>query len=307
MVVCLYGRTEMSAVINPIAETTSARSVRGKRLTEAEKRGLHETQVAWIHHSDFDDADRIHDLLESQHEDVDATQVISGRDFILPNRSLLKSADEQNLFLTFNLLKCLAERRRLQAIGKRGTHTDARTVRNLLQQADQVRNQIMEANQRLVISIANRFVSSLCPLADMISEGNLTLLKAINCFDVGRGFRFSTYATYAIQRHLGRLQQREKKRAMVSGEDQPDPIVMEGFPEWLDVHPGELIKQVISELPTREQEIMTMRFGFENEGKVSTYSEIADVHGISKERVRQLIVKSCQEAFQRHGQRLGYA
>ena len=297
----------MSAVINPITETSSSRSVRRKHLTEAEKRGLHETEVSWIHHPDFDDADRIHQRLESLHEDVSVTQVISGRDFTLPNRSLLKAPDEQNLFLTFNLLKCLAERRRLQAIGKTGTQTDARTVKNLLRQADQVRNQIMEANQRLVISIANRFTSLSCPLADMISEGNLTLLKAINCFDAGRGFRFSTYATYAIQRHLGRLQQREKKRAMVSGEEQPDPVVIEGFPEWLDIHPGELIKQVISELPPREQKIMTMRFGFENEGKVSTYSEIADVHGISKERVRQLIVKSCQEAFQRHGQSLGYA
>lgn len=302
----------MSAVINPTTGANSARRGRGCRLTESEKRGLQETEVSWIHHTDFDDTDRIHELLESLHDesqnaDLAATRVMLGRDFMLPDRNLLKAADERVLFLTFNLLKCLAERRRLQAIGDGGTKTDARTVKNLLQQAEQVRNQIMEANQRLVVSIANRFTSSLCPLADMISEGNLTLLKAINCYDAGRGFRFSTYATYAIRRHLGRLQQREKKRAMVSGEDQPDPMVNEGFPEWLDVHPGELIKQLISEFPVREQEIVTMRFGFENDGKVSTYSEIADVHGISKERVRQLIVKSCQEAFQRHGQSLGYA
>lgn len=297
----------MSAVINSTSGANSVRRRRENRLSEDEKQSLQNTEISWIHHEDFDDADRIHELLESLHDDTSETRILSGRDFILPDRHLLKAADEQILFKTFNLLKCLAERRRLQAIGRGGTMTDARTVKNLLKQADEVRNQIMEANQRLVISIATRFANALCPLSDMISEGNLTLLKAINCFDAGRGFRFSTYTTYAIRRHLGRLQQREKKRAMVSGEDQQDPVVSEGFPEWLDVHPGELIKQVISELPLREQEIVTMRFGFENEGKVSTYSEIADVHGISKERVRQLIVKSCQEAFERHGESLGYA
>lgn len=302
----------MSAVINQSLSVASNRRSSAKKLSVDEKQSLQQIEISWIHHEDFDNADRIHQLLESLYDDSATlgqkdTRIMSGRDFVLPDRQLLKAADEQILFMTFNLLKCLAERRRLQAIGDNGTKTDARTVKNLLQQADEVRNQIMEANQRLVISIATRFSNSLCPLADMISEGNLTLLKAINCFDAGRGFRFSTYTTYAIRRHLGRLQQREKKRAMVSGEDQPDPIVSDGFPEWLDVHPGELIKQVISEFPARERQIVTMRFGFENEGKVSTYSEIADIHGISKERVRQLIVKSCQEAFERHGQSLGFA
>lgn len=302
----------MNAVINQASGVNSARRGRGNELSEGEKQILQETDISWIHHADFDNTDRIHALLESLHDEAQslnqpAMSVMSGRDFVLPNRSLLKAADERILFLTFNLLKCLAERRRIQAMGAGGTKTDARTVTNLCEQADQVRNQIMEANQRLVISIASRFSNALCPLADMISEGNLTLLKAINCFDAGRGFRFSTYATYAIRRHLGRLQQREKKRAMVSGEEQSHPVVTEGFPEWLDVHPGELIKQVISEFPRREREIVTMRFGFERDGKMSTYAEIANVHGISKERVRQLIVKSCQEAFQRHGQSLGYA
>ena len=302
----------MSAVINLTLNTNMTRRRAGNELSESEKHRLQETDVSWIHHKDFDDPDHIQRLLESLYDEEDSEEnqvprVMSGRDFVLPDRNLLKAADEQVLFLTFNLLKCLAERRRLQAISNSGTKTDARTVKNLLDQAEQVRNHIMEANQRLVVSIANRFASSLHLLADMISEGNLTLLKSINCFDASRGFRFSTYATYAIRRHLGRLPQRDKKRAMVSSEDQPHPMVTDGFPEWLDIHPQQVIKQVISELPVREQEIITMRFGFQNNGKISTYSEIADVHGISKERVRQLIVKCCQEAFERHGQSLGYA
>lgn len=301
----------MNAVVNDTADASAGRLESCSPLCESSRRALQETTISWIHHQAFDDTDQVHSLLETLREEDRSesanSDVMSGRDFVLPDRALLKPADEASLFLKFNLLKCLAERRRQHALGPSGTKTDERTVYNLLAEADQIRNQIMEANQRLVVSIASRFTNAACPLSDMISEGNLTLLKAINCFDAGRGFRFSTYATYAIRRHLGRLQQREKKRAMVSGEDLPDPVTEEGFPEWLDVHPGEFVQRVISELPERERNIMSMRFGIQDEGKISTYAEIAHVYGISKERVRQLIVKSCQAAFQRYGKSLGYA
>jgi hypothetical protein len=84
-------------------------------------------------------------------------------------------------------------------------------IDRLLRDADQTRNEIIEANQRLVVSNANKFVRSGVPLSDLISEGNTALIKSVELFDAGRGYRLSTYATHAIRRHLSRFVQREQR------------------------------------------------------------------------------------------------
>jgi RNA polymerase sigma factor (sigma-70 family) len=65
------------------------------------------------------------------------------------------------------------------------------------------RKKLIECNLRLVISIAKKFKSHNIPLEDMIQEGNLGLLKAIERFDYKKGFRFSTYATWWIKQAIG--------------------------------------------------------------------------------------------------------
>jgi len=66
------------------------------------------------------------------------------------------------------------------------------------------RDRMIVANLRLVVKIAKRYFNRGVPFLDLIEEGNLGLIKAVERFDISKGFRFSTYATWWIRQHLER-------------------------------------------------------------------------------------------------------
>lgn len=74
----------------------------------------------------------------------------------------------------------------------------------ILADAHEARQQLIETNLRLVISIAKRYQNQGVPLLDLIQEGNLGLYRATQKFDPKRGYRFSTYATWWIRQACGR-------------------------------------------------------------------------------------------------------
>ena len=73
-----------------------------------------------------------------------------------------------------------------------------------LQDARSARDHLIKANTRLVVSIAKRYMGRGVPFLDLIQEGNLGLMKAVEKFDYHRGYRFSTYATWWIRQTITR-------------------------------------------------------------------------------------------------------
>ncbi|HIC94127.1 MAG TPA: sigma-70 family RNA polymerase sigma factor [Anaerolineae bacterium] len=77
-------------------------------------------------------------------------------------------------------------------------------LKRLIEEGEKAREHLIKANTRLVISIAKRYVGHGVPFLDLVQEGNLGLMKAVDKFDYRRGHRLSTYATWWIRQSITR-------------------------------------------------------------------------------------------------------
>jgi RNA polymerase nonessential primary-like sigma factor len=95
----------------------------------------------------------------------------------------------------------------LDTAAEEGTALDreySRDLRAVVRDGARARNHLLEANLRLVVSLAKRYTGRGMPLLDLIQEGNLGLIRAVEKFDYAKGFKFSTYATWWIRQAITR-------------------------------------------------------------------------------------------------------
>ncbi|MEW6405000.1 MAG: sigma-70 family RNA polymerase sigma factor, partial [Chloroflexota bacterium] len=119
------------------------------------------------------------------------------------SRVPLLSAEEE-LDLAIRIAKGRRARIKVESLQGKSTSIDRRKYNPLIEDGIEAREQLIKANTRLVVSIARRYMGRGVAFLDLIQEGNLGLMKAVEKFDYKRGFRFSTYATWWIRQTISR-------------------------------------------------------------------------------------------------------
>ncbi|BCK54627.1 MULTISPECIES: sigma-70 family RNA polymerase sigma factor [Nocardia] len=115
--------------------------------------------------------------------------------------ALLTAADEVELA---KRIEAGLYAQHLLETGKRLSATRKRDLAILVRDGQAARQHLLEANLRLVVSLAKRYTGRGMPLLDLIQEGNLGLIRAMEKFDYTKGFKFSTYATWWIRQAITR-------------------------------------------------------------------------------------------------------
>ncbi len=208
---------------------------------------------------------------------------------------LLTRDEETHLFRKMNYLKYKATRIRKQLDPANPAFSEMEQIERLFNQSVAVKNEIIRANLRLVVSVAKRYAKGSQELFELISDGNMSLIRAVEKFDYGRGFKFSTYATWALVKNYARTIPQELRRRsrfrvppdewLIATEDERGAQV---FQQVFDAGRQEEVTRILNHLTERERFIIRCRFGLEEEQEPMTLKDVGQRMGITKERVRQL-------------------
>lgn len=208
---------------------------------------------------------------------------------------LLTREQEVYLFRKFNFLKYKANKLReeLDPLHARSSQMDE--IERLYDQAVTVKNQIVRANLRLVVSIAKRHVGPTDNFFELVSDGNMSLIRAAEKFDYARGNKFSTYASWAIMKNFARTipdEHRRRDRFRTSQGEMfgatPDVRSDQYGQESAQSTREHQIGRILEKLDDREQKIIISRFGLDHTLEPLTLKEVGQEMGVTKERVRQI-------------------
>jgi len=225
----------------------------------------------------------------------------------LTDAPVLNREDEVELFRRYNYLKFLACQSRSGIKLSHVSGTMLSKIESYLAQTEEIKRRIIEANLRLVVNVARKHTLSGANLLDLVSEGNISLMRAVEKFDYSRGFRFTTFASWAIAKdfarkipdQIGRLGKATKASLAnihreMRTEDAADFAAIERAHQSL--------AQVIKDnLTKREQYVIMNRFGLVGppiKKETKTLVQIGQELDLSKERIRQIELTALQKLRQ---------
>ncbi len=208
---------------------------------------------------------------------------------------LLTREQEAHLFRKLNYLKYEASVLRAQLDVNRPNSRLMDRIDTLYDEALAIQNHLIRANLRLVVSIAKRYVGPARDFFELVSDGNLSLIKAVEKFDFARGNKFSTYATWAIIKNVARTMSETFRHRDRFCTNCPEIL---GAIEDVRLHRDEqdtahlqqrsYLEKLLGRLNQREREVVTRRFGLIRGQAPLKLKQVGTALGITKERVRQI-------------------
>jgi RNA polymerase primary sigma factor len=168
---------------------------------------------------------------------------------------------EEELDLAKRIERGKHARRELARLNGSASFNKRNDLEGLVGDGVQAREHLIKANTRLVVSIAKRYIGRGVPFLDLIQEGNLGLMKAVEKYEYQRGFRFSTYATWWIRQTITRA------------------IADQGRTIRVPVHMVDRIRQLYRTTHEMEQKL----------GRIPTTDELAEEIGVNTTKVEWMM------------------
>lgn len=215
---------------------------------------------------------------------------------------LLNREQEQHYFRLMNFLKFRFTDLQKSLNPRRASQRLISEMEKLLYQIAEVKNLLIRSNLRLVVSIAKRHLKAGANFFELVSDGNMSLIRAVEKFDYARGNKFSTYASWAIMKNFARSVPAEHTRLErfrtgqdeVFGQSTDDRTT--GFAEErINRAQRSAILEMMAELNGREQKVIACRFGLDEDGEPETLEQVGVRLGVTKERVRQIEVRTLEK------------
>ena len=212
---------------------------------------------------------------------------------------LLNKAQEQHYFRLMNFLKFQATQLQEELDLSHPVSSVVRKLKSLLDEAARVKSLLIRSNLRLVVSIAKRHLKPGVNFFELVSDGNMSLIRAIEKFDYARGNKFSTYASWAIMKNFARSVPAEHTRLdrFRTGYEeifqQADDVRANPFAaELTNSAQRSALKEILEELDGRERKVISCRFGLLRGAEPETLEQVGNRLGVTKERVRQIEVRT---------------
>jgi RNA polymerase sigma factor (sigma-70 family) len=215
---------------------------------------------------------------------------------------LLTREEEQYFFRKMNFLKFRAAEVRRQLEVSRPKSDMMDQIEELLEKNLEVKNFLIRSNLRLVVSIAKRHIKPNTNFFEMVSDGNMSLIRAIEKFDYSKGNKFSTYASWAIMKNFARSIPAEHTRLdrfrtgvdeiFQSSSDQRGNPFQE---ELVNHKQHQAIMEILDQLDDRERDIIVFRYGLDQGTEPQTLEQVGSRFGVTKERIRQLEARALRK------------
>jgi len=283
-------------------------------INEVKAEQLIRTPVDYIYNIEFDDPSREAVLAGPMPDEADFNQKlhtmrapkdVEAHMTYLYERPLLNAKQEQHLFRQMNYFKHKLHQLKQKIDPSRARVSELQKMAVLTDKVTHCRDLLIECNLRLVHKLASQHLQPGQNLDELKSDAHISVMRAVEKFDYGRGFKFSTYATWAIVKNFARSIPDEHTHRMryMTGYD-------EIFDSKADIHTDEQelvmvaeqakqrVNRLLEHLDPRTREVIRMRTGIDGSAEM-TLEQIGNHFGITKERVRQINVRGMKQLRER--------